>query len=108
MVGDMSPIGLVLQERFESGCRSELQRLHKKTAALTDIERAQVAALALDVTRSLAGTLAAAVGRARVPALALEVTSSLAGTLDAAVAAPGRAGIAPVVVQLFAGTGLTP
>ena len=80
----MSPIGLVLQERFESVCRSELQRLHKKTAALTDIERAQVAALALEVTRSLAGTL------------------------DAAVAAPGRAGIAPVVVQLFAGTGLTP
>ena len=79
----MSPFGLVLQERFESVCRSELQRLRKKTASLTDTERAQVDALALEVTRRLAGTL------------------------DAAVAAPGRSGLAPVVVRLFAGAGLT-
>jgi len=75
----MSPTGLALHERFESVCRSELQRLRRKTASLTDAERAQVDALALEVTRSLA----------------LE--------LDAAVRAPGRAAIAPVVMQLFAG-----
>ena len=76
----MSPIGVALQERFESVCRNELQRLRKKTASLTDAERAQVDALALEVTRSLASTL------------------------DAAVGAPGRSAIAPVVIQLFAGT----
>jgi hypothetical protein len=79
----MSPVGLALHRRFESVCRSELQRLRRKTASLTDAERAQVDALALEVTRTLAVTL------------------------DAAVAAPGRSGIAPMVVQLFAGTPLT-
>ena len=42
--------------------------------------------------------------RAQVDALALEVTRSLAVTLDAAVAASGRSGIAPVVMRLFAVT----
>lgn len=78
----MSPVGLALHRRFETVCRSELQRLRRKTASLTDAERAQVDALALEVTRTLAVTL------------------------DAAVAAPGRSGIAPMVVQLFAGTPL--
>jgi hypothetical protein len=76
----MSPIGVALQERFETVCRNELQRLRKKTASLTDAERAQVDALALEVTRSLASRL------------------------DAAVEAPERSAIAPVVMQLFAGT----
>jgi hypothetical protein len=76
----MSPVGQALRERFESVCRTELQRLRKKTASLTDVERAQVDALALEVTRSLAVTL------------------------DAAVASPGRTGIGPVVMQLFAVT----
>jgi hypothetical protein len=39
-----------------------------------------------------------------VELLALEVTRRLAVTLDAAVAAPGRSGIAPVVLRLFAVT----
>jgi hypothetical protein len=76
----MSPVGQALHDRFETVCRSELQRLRKKTASLTEAERAQVDALALEVTRSLAVTL------------------------DAAVAASGRSGIAPVVMRLFAVT----
>ena len=78
----MSPIGQALHKRFETVCRTELQRLRKKTASLTDTERAQVDALALEVTRNLARRL------------------------DAAVASPGRSAIAPVVMQLFAGTPL--
>lgn len=74
----MSPVGQALHERFETVCRTELQRLRRKTASLSDDERAQVDALAFEVTRSLAVTL------------------------DAAVAAPGRSGIAPVVMRLFA------
>jgi len=74
----MSPAGQALHDRFESVCRSELQRLRKKTASLTEAERTMVAALALEVTRSLAVTL------------------------DAAVAAPDGSGIAPVVMRLFA------
>jgi len=76
----MSPAGRVLHERFESVCRSELQRLRRKTASLTAEERA------------------------RVHALALEVTHGLAVTLDAALDAPGRSAIAPVVMRLFAVT----
>lgn len=77
-VGGMSPIGQALHDRFEAVCRSELQRLRKKTASLSEAERAQV------------------------DALALEVTQSLAVTLDTAVTASGRSGIAPVVMRLFA------
>jgi hypothetical protein len=76
----MSPAGRALHERFESVCRSELQRLRRKTASLTADERA------------------------RVHALALEVTRGLAVTLDAALDAPGSSAIAPVVMRLFAVT----
>lgn len=74
----MSPAGQALHDRFETVCRSELHRLRKKTASLAAAEREVVDALALEVTRSLALTL------------------------DAAVAAPDRSGIAPVVLRLFA------
>ena len=74
----MSPAGQALHDRFETVCRSELHRLRKKTASLAAAEREVVDALALEVTRSLAMTL------------------------DAAVAAPDRSGIAPVVMRLFA------
>ena len=74
----MSPVGRALHERFEKVCRSELQRLRRKTASLTPDERAQV------------------------DALALEVAQGLAVRLDAALDAPGGAGITPVVMQLFA------
>ena len=73
----MSPVGQALQERFDRVCRSELERLRKKTAALSADERA------------------------RVDALALEVTTRLAVTIDAAIQGPGAAGIAPAVMRLF-------
>jgi hypothetical protein len=74
----MSPVGHALHQQFERVCRSELQRLRRKTAALTEEDRAQV------------------------DALALEVAQRLAVHLDAALDAPGGAGIAPVVMHLFA------
>jgi hypothetical protein len=74
----MSPVGRALHQQFEQVCRSELQRLRRKTAALTDEDRAQV------------------------DALALEVAQRLAVHLDAALDGPGGAGITPVVMRLFA------
>jgi uncharacterized linocin/CFP29 family protein len=76
----MSPVGHALHQQFERVCRSELQRLRRKTAALTEEERAQV------------------------DALALEVAQRLAIHLDAALDGPGGAGITPVVMRLFAVT----
>jgi hypothetical protein len=66
-----------LHERFEQVCRSEVQRLRRKTASLTDQERNCVDALVLEVTRGLAATL------------------------DAALNASGSAAIAPAVMRLF-------
>jgi hypothetical protein len=74
----MSPVGLALHERFETVCRSELVRLRRKTASLSPEHRAEV------------------------DALALELSQRLAVRLDAALDAPGSAGIAPVVMRLFA------
>ena len=76
----MSPVGLALHERFETVCRNELQRLRRKTASLSDEDRAQVDDLALEVTRRLAGRL------------------------DAALDSSDNAAIAPVVMRLFAVT----
>jgi hypothetical protein len=73
----MSPAGQVLHDRFETVCRSELRRLRKKTASLAAAERETVDALVLEVARSLAMTL------------------------DAAVQASDRSGIALVVLGLF-------
>ena len=56
----MSPVGRALQERFGSVCRSELQRLQKKTAALTPEHRAEVQALTLEVAERMALRLDAA------------------------------------------------
>ena len=56
----MSPVGHALQERFGSVCRQELQRLHKKTAALAPEHRAEVHALTLEVAQRLALRLDAA------------------------------------------------
>jgi hypothetical protein len=74
----MSPVGEALHQRFETVCRSELDRLRRKTASLSAHERAQV------------------------DAVAFEITERLALTIDAAVAAPGAAGIGPAVMRLFA------
>ena len=57
----MSPVGQALQERFGDVCRAELQRLHKKTAALQPEHRAEVHALTLEVAERLALRLDAAV-----------------------------------------------
>jgi hypothetical protein len=76
----MSPAGRALHHQFEQVCRSELQRLRRKTAALSEQERAQV------------------------DALALEVAQRLAVHLDAALDGPGGAGITPLVMRLFAVT----
>ena len=74
----MSPVGHALHEHFENVCRSELQRLRRKTASLTSEDRAHV------------------------DALALEVAQRLAVRLDTALDAPDAAGITQVVMRLFA------
>ena len=74
----MSPAGRALQDRFESVCRSELQRLRRKTASLTAEDRSQV------------------------DALALEVAQGLASHLDAALEMPERTALASTVMRLFA------
>jgi hypothetical protein len=76
----MSPVGHALHQQFERVCRSELVRLRRKTATLTDEDRALVDALALEVARRLAVHLDAALEQA----------------------GPGGAGITPVVMRLFA------
>ena len=76
----MSPVGRALHERFEHVCRSEVQRLRRKTASLTAEERSSV------------------------DSLVLEVTHGLATTLDAALNTPGSAAIVPAVMRLFAVT----
>ena len=74
----MSPVGIALSERFETVCRSELVRLRRKTGSLRPEHRAEV------------------------DALALEVVHGLGARLDAALDTPGSAGLAPVVMRLFA------
>ena len=74
----MSPVGRALHRQFEHVCRSELERLRRKTAGL------------------------AAADRAQVDALALEVAQGLAARLDAILEAPATAGLAPAVMHLFA------
>ena len=76
----MSPVGRALHERFEHVCRSEVQRLRRKTASLTAAERDSVDALVLEVTRGLATTL------------------------DAALNTSDSAAIVPAVMRLFAVT----
>ncbi len=56
----MSPVGQALEEHFDTVCRSELERLHKKTAALAPEHRAQVHALTLELAQRMALRLDAA------------------------------------------------
>jgi hypothetical protein len=56
----MSPIGRALQDRFEEVCRAELQRLHKKTASLSEEERAEVDAITVQVTQAIVARVEAA------------------------------------------------
>lgn len=50
----MSPVSQALRDRFESVARAELQRLKKKTTALSDAERAQLEAISVQVAQALA------------------------------------------------------
>jgi glutamyl-tRNA reductase len=50
----MSPVSQALRDKFESVARAELQRMKKKTAALSDAERAQLEAISVHVVQALA------------------------------------------------------
>jgi Glutamyl-tRNAGlu reductase, dimerisation domain len=56
----MSPIGHALHSRFEEVCRHELDRLRRKTAALSPRDRAEVDAISVEVTRAIATRMEAA------------------------------------------------
>jgi hypothetical protein len=56
----MSPIGHALLSRFEAVCRNELNRLRRKTASLSPEARAEVDAISVEVTRSIAAHIEAA------------------------------------------------
>lgn len=57
----MSPIGHALHTRFDEVCRTELERLRRKTAALSPEDRAEVDAISVEVTRAIASRMDAAV-----------------------------------------------
>ena len=50
----MSPVSQALRDRFESVARNELQRLKKKTSALSETERAELETISVHVARALA------------------------------------------------------
>jgi hypothetical protein len=56
----MSPIARALHERFDEVCRTELQRLRRKTAALSPADRAEVDAISVEVTQAIAARVEAA------------------------------------------------
>jgi hypothetical protein len=56
----MSPIARALQERFDEVCRAELQRLRRKTAALSPEARAEVDAISVEVTQRIVARMQAA------------------------------------------------
>ena len=56
----MSPIARALHEKFDEVCRTELQRLRRKTASLTADERAEVDAMSAAVTQAIAARVEAA------------------------------------------------
>ena len=58
--GGMSPIAEALHTRFEDVCRAELQRLRRKTAALSEQHRAEIDAISVEVTQAIAARVGAA------------------------------------------------
>ena len=50
----MSPVSQALRARFESVARAELQRMKKKTASMSDQERAELEAISVHVAQALA------------------------------------------------------
>jgi hypothetical protein len=73
----MTQLGQALCDRFEAVSRSELVRLRRKMAALSDTERAVV------------------------EAIAVEVTQGIALRLDAGLAALESAGVDDIVAKIF-------
>jgi Glutamyl-tRNAGlu reductase, dimerisation domain len=69
----MSPVGRALHQRFETVCQTELQRLRRKTAALSPTERAEVDALAVAVARGMASRIGAALDAAETGEVAAVV-----------------------------------
>jgi len=55
-------VAQALDARFEAVSRAEIQRLRKKTAALSEAEREQVNELAVEVVRGIAARAAGALG----------------------------------------------
>lgn len=74
----MSPVGRALHEHFDEVCRTELQRLRRKTASLSPDQRAEV------------------------DALTVAVAQGIASRLDAALDTPGSGDLASMVMRLFA------
>lgn len=56
----MSPIARALHERFDEVCQNELQRLRRKTAALSPEVRDEVNAISREVTLAIAARFEAA------------------------------------------------
>jgi glutamyl-tRNA reductase len=50
----MSPVSQALRLKFESVARAELQRMKKKTASMSEAERAQLEAISVHVVQALA------------------------------------------------------
>ena len=59
----MSPIAQALHTRFEEVCRAELQRLRRKTASLSEQDRAEIDAISVEVTQAIAARVEAALAR---------------------------------------------
>lgn len=76
----MSPVGRALRSRFEEVCRTELQRLRRKTASLTPEQRDEVDALSAEVTQAIATRLDAALQQAGTEDLASMVKHLFAVT----------------------------
>lgn len=87
----MSPIARALQDRFDEVCRAELQRLRRKTAALSPEERAEVDAISVEVTQAIAARVQAALESDRGAGLADVVARLFAVSADGARAADPRA-----------------
>lgn len=56
----MSPIAEALHTKFEEVCRAELQRLRRKTAALSEQQRAEIDAISVEVAQAIAKRMEAA------------------------------------------------
>lgn len=88
----MSPISRAFHEKFDEVCRTELQRLRRKTASLSAEERAEVDAMSVAVTQAIAARVEAALDRQEGP----ELTEMVARLFAVAPAEAGRGGLGRV------------